>query len=149
MVEHFDTILEIDKVIPSEENLLGWEREEFMLDLPEKWQHSLIATDENSCIVGFLIASRHDEAIHIHRMAISSEFQGKRVGTTLIRHLCEKASSNGVATITVKVNKDNLLAIRFYQNFGFCRNGERRAGNETLYVYESKPNLILTNILPK
>ncbi len=53
MSEHFDTIREIDKVNLLEEDLRGWGREEFLLDLPEKWQHSLIATDENSCIEDF------------------------------------------------------------------------------------------------
>lgn len=147
MTEHFDAIQEIDKVIPLEEGLRGWGREEFLLDLPEKWQRSLVATDESSCIVGFIIASRQDEAIHIHKIAISRGFQGKRVGTALIRTLCEKASSNGVATITIKVNKNNLLAIRFYQNFGFCRSEVKKTKHETLYIYKGKPDVIL-NILP-
>lgn len=114
MDQHVKEFLLIDDSIQGEK----WSRENFLFDLPEKWNLSLQVLS-NQTLAGFLIASNKDNAFHIHRLAIGSDFQNQGLGRQLVERLQHIARTRKVKLITLKVLNTNTDAIRFYERIGF------------------------------
>jgi len=112
--QEIDTILSIDAHTPGEK----WSAENFYLDLPEKWTLSLSLLTEGS-VVGFLIASFKNTAIHIHRLAVLKKYQKKGFGKLLIDELIKHARRLKVNRLTLKVARVNIPGIAFYTRLGF------------------------------
>lgn len=47
-----------------------WRRRRFLLELPEKWELSLIVRDGEGRAAGFLVVSRRPWGVHVHRLVI-------------------------------------------------------------------------------
>ena len=117
--DNINRLMEIDKVILDE----PWVEDNFLMELKGKGEHSLVAL-EDANIVGFVICSMKEENLHIHRLAVSPEYQGRGVGTLLIEHVFINCNEHDlIKYITVKTKKDNENAQRFYEGHGFKRIG--------------------------
>lgn len=128
-LENIDDLIKIDKIIPDD----PWMEENFLRDLDRKWEFSLAAL-ENNHIIGFLICSLKENNIHINRMAVSQEYQHKKIGASLMETLFEDCNKSGLKRITLKVKYSNPKAIRFYEKLRF-----EKVGMEcSRYFYEKK-----------
>lgn len=77
---------------------------------------------------GSKVKSRHDGELGI---VVAKKYQGRGIGTELIRQLIEWAGGNGVTTrISLDTRADNIDAVHLYMKFGFVVEGCRR--NSTL-----------------
>lgn len=112
---YIDQLLEIDRHTPGER----WNLENFLFELPMKWQLSEMLVGELNQVEGFLIASFRNSVFHIHRLAIREEYKGKGLGKKLILSLADKARTSQIETITLKVALTNESAIKFYEHLGF------------------------------
>ena len=73
--------------------------------------------------VGYL-ATRIDAesgVLHLHKLYVLPEFQGKGVGSRLLEHVLRSAGSAGCGSIRLNVNKSNARAIACYLRHGFVR----------------------------
>jgi ribosomal protein S18 acetylase RimI-like enzyme len=113
--------IQIDRVIKTD----NWVAENFLSELPQKWDLSLAALLDDA-IIGFLIASRKKESLHIHRLAVKHEYQSKGVGKMLLLELLTLGEKYAMPT-TLKVDCSNEGAINFYKRLGF--NVQSRNGN--------------------
>lgn len=97
----------------------GWTRDNFLANLLDKWQLSVLACDEQKQIVGFVIASRFcDSKVHIHRIAVDDKFGGKGVGKTLLAGVAERA----VGCVEMILECPTTATVTgFYQTLGFAR----------------------------
>lgn len=111
--KRINSFVEIDKVIGQE----VWGKENFSVELPNKWDFSLMAL-WNDKLIGYLIASRKELSVHIHRLAMDQEFQSVGVGSLMVNRLVEKARLFRLP-ISLKVHCDNHRAINFYKKIGF------------------------------
>ena len=68
-----------------------WIDENFLYDLPDKWQLSFFSSNDTHDVMGFIIASSKTEAIHIHRLAVDRHFQSKGIGQQLVEMVKEVA----------------------------------------------------------
>ena len=128
VLENVNRLMEIDKVIEGEEN---WGLDNFLMDVDKKWEYSFMATDEDD-ILGFIICSIKNGSLYVHRLAVASEHQAKRVGTILLNYVCELASKRNLKSVMLQVKKSNTGAIKFYE-----RNGFKKVGvNGSNYVYK-------------
>lgn len=131
---HLPGLLEIDRSIGAE----PWTAGAFSLELPEKFALSLAAFDEAGRLVGFAVASRKGDDVHLHRLAVDEAARGRGIGRLLVRRLAQSALERGLAAMTLKVDAANEGAIRFYRRLGFRRvendreAREWRASNRTL-----------------
>lgn len=118
MTKRIKEILLIDQAIVGE----GWSEENFLFDLPEKWELSrqILAHD---LIAGFLIASHKNNAIHIHRLVVSNKFQNMGIGKQLVDEILAAARGRKIKLITLKVLSTNTDAIRFYERLRFVNKG--------------------------
>lgn len=113
------TVLDLMKIDHSAE-WQGWSENQFLANLPLKWELSLVAKlDER--VIGFLLASKKDAGAHIHRFVVSKEERGHGVGSNLLKHFHKLlATRNDIRPIiTLKVECLNEDAIRFYKANGF------------------------------
>ena len=112
--EKINDLIEIDRIIPDD----YWTSDNFLMDLDSKWEYSLVALD-NDLLVGFLICSAKENNLHIHRIAVSPDYQGKKVGSALMEHLFANCYNSGIKSITLKVQDFNIGAQIFYEKRGF------------------------------
>jgi ribosomal-protein-alanine N-acetyltransferase len=117
-LENINDLIKIDRLIPED----TWTEENFLRDLDRKWEFSLIAL-ENNHVIGFLICSVKENNIHINRIAVSQDYQHKRIGRILMEELFTDCNKSGLKRITLKVNYSNTEAIRFYEKLGFKKAG--------------------------
>ena len=117
---NIDRLIEIDEVVLDK----PWTEDNFLVELPGKWEHSHVALEDTN-IVGFVICSIKGENLHIHRIAVSPEYQGRGVGTALVEYLFDDRSEYGMKYrhVTVRTKKYNTNAQRFYKMKNFKRIG--------------------------
>ena len=88
------------------------------------------ATDDT--LIGHL-ALRRETRVHLHHtanvgIAVDEAWQGRGVGTALMRAMIETADDwLGILRITLRVFTDNAPAIALYEKMGFEREGLLRA----------------------
>jgi len=99
-----------------------WREEHFLMDLPEKWLHSVLALDDNGDVVAYIIASKEgDTSVHIHKFMVSNTYRSQGLGRQLLLFLCDRCAAERVETLSLKVYEHNRRAINFYEKYGFER----------------------------
>ncbi len=124
---HLRQIIQLDR------NCFGgkraWNKMQFLADLPGKWSLSLLAKQLNE-VQGFAIASCfNSQFVHLHRIAVANDSQGRGVGKELIRAVEAAAKSNGLTAFTLECPCD-LKVDDFYRSVGF-----RQASKEFTHEY--------------
>ena len=95
-----------------------WSSDQWLVDLPEKWLHSRLATVDGRPIA-FVVTSRKAHGLHVHRIAVAPDWRGRGIGSALLRAVAESARATGSARVTLKVGRSNARALRLYQALGF------------------------------
>ena len=129
VLENIGRLIEIDRTIIDEEGT--WTVDNFLMELNHKWDYSLAAFIDNQ-IGGFVICSVKADNLHIHRLAVLPEYQNKKIGSTLLNHVCELCLKQNVSSVMLQVKKFNIEGQKFYERCGF----ERIGLNGPNYVYK-------------
>ena len=142
LIEHLSQLEVIDAKTLGE----PWGQAQWLLDVPSKWELSWLLLCEKQPI-GFVIASRKESALHIHRLAVAAEERCKGLGKLLMAAAARRALEQGCAVITLKVQRTNMGAISFYTRLGFTASGRRRDNLEmtgdSRQVFETAQNMRL------
>lgn len=93
-----------------------WSAGHFLTDLPGKWELSFLVLFESK-LVGFLIASRKEASVHIHKFVVDGPMQRSGLGSSMLRRLKDITPD----IITLKVKTDNKKALAFYLKEGFVQ----------------------------
>ncbi len=102
-----------------QEEWKDWEAANVMMDLPRKWEFSLLLRDGSSTI-GFLLASVYNgQTIHVHQLAVLAERQGEGSGRSLMRRLIQLAAEKGAGAITLETLPRTDAAQGLYASLGF------------------------------
>ncbi|MFO8036909.1 MAG: GNAT family N-acetyltransferase [Anaerolineales bacterium] len=75
-------------------------------------------------LAGYYISTADTLGGHLARLAVDPDYQGRGVGTALVRHVLRSFESMGMVRVSVNTQKDNLASIKLYQKFGFSRKDE-------------------------
>ncbi len=59
--------------------------------------------------------------LHLHKVYVLPEFQGRGIGSRLIDHALRTAESAGCRTVRLNVNKGNSRAVACYRRHGFTQ----------------------------
>ena len=84
------------------------------------------AAEEEGKICGYCGLQTVLEEGEITNVAVLPEYQGRQIGTELIRWILERAAEAGVTKIYLEVRESNERAIHLYQKFGFEKVGARK-----------------------
>jgi len=89
----------------------------------ERWRNELvpnaaiIVAEQAQDLIGFVTI---DTSGYLDQLVVSPEHWGSKLATTLV----DEAKRLSPAGVTLKVNADNVRAIRFYERCGFVHTGE-------------------------
>jgi ribosomal protein S18 acetylase RimI-like enzyme len=108
-----------------------WGPEQWLMNLPSKWKLSWLLLYKGRPI-GFLIASRKESALHIHRFAVAVNERSKGLGGALMASVARRALEQGCVNITLKVHYANAGAIAFYTRLGFAAAGRQQDSLEMM-----------------
>ncbi len=85
----------------------------------------------NGEIVGYQISTRNSFGVHLARLAVNPQQQGRGLGHCLLQDLLTQAHCSGLYRLTVNTQNDNNTSLGLYQKIGFHATGERY----TVYTY--------------
>lgn len=114
LIENYNVFKELSKQIEND----YWTLENYLYELPLKWELSE-AYILNKQIAGFNIASHKQDHFYIHRIVVSKKYHNRGIGKALIFSLINKAKSNNIKSISLKVAIHNTKAFNFYLKLGF------------------------------
>jgi len=115
MSENLDAIVNIERDYSE-----TWLPDNFMMDVPMKWELSRYASIGEKP-VGFLIASLREDSIALHRFMVDPDYRDRHIGAIIysdFEQACMKIQ--GVKKITLNVLADNTGAIEFYKRLGYA-----------------------------
>lgn len=90
---------------------------EFMAQMP----YFLVAVLGDS-LVGYVCGTRYSKVGHIVRLAVNSEHHGRGIGTRLMHDIMKKMAADGVRSISLNTQQDNVKSQAFYRSLGFYAN---------------------------
>jgi ribosomal protein S18 acetylase RimI-like enzyme len=108
-----------------------WTVENLLAERPDKWFFSLLAEVEGK-VVGYAVASRQGNVVHLHHLIVSPLFRGLGVGRKLLCRLALRLQEAGVDKLTLKVYRDNHRSIEFYHGFSFVVVDEKSTDEQLL-----------------
>lgn len=76
-------------------------------------------------VVGYHISTRNSIGIHLARLAVRPEAQGRGIGQALVNDLFVQAERRGIHRFTVNTQSDNAVSLAIYKKLGFFETGER------------------------
>jgi len=78
-------------------------------------------------IVGYLMAWKIVDQLHILNIAADPDYRRRGVGTALLRTATDRAAEMGLGEFTLEVRESNNEARAFYRRHGFVATGLRRS----------------------
>lgn len=78
--------------------------------------------------IGYAFVTSHysGRLVHLVRIAVAPDYQGRGVGTRLLAEIVDFCSAAKAEVLTLNTQADNYQAQRLYEWFGFTRNGEQQ-----------------------
>lgn len=95
-----------------------WSKRSFEDELTNRFSIPLVVKS-GTRIVGYACLWHIYEQMEIANIAVSPEFRGKGVGSTMMKRVLEVAKEKGCRSIILSVRKSNSAAISLYRRFGF------------------------------
>jgi ribosomal protein S18 acetylase RimI-like enzyme len=127
IVRWLDELVALDRALCQELGEIAfpqpWGPENFLLDLPGKWELSCVCTDGHH-LQGFWINGVPTPGMaHLYRMGWKKELRGRGLAATSYDDVRERIRIHrahlNLEWWTLEVNRCNQRAIQFYQRVGF------------------------------
>jgi ribosomal protein S18 acetylase RimI-like enzyme len=93
----------------------AWEEYHFLSEMPEKFESSILLKGVEG-VLGYCMASKKGDNMHIHRFAVSPGLKRNGLGHQMLKEFISRCKAR---EITLKVDKQNIIAINFYFSQGF------------------------------
>ena len=100
-----------------------WRNDMAMLRIAVQQAAYLTVWERAANIQGYQLSTHHIDGIHLARLAVNPALQGKGIGAGLVCDLIQHFSRQGLKTITVNTQRDNLASRRLYDRLGFTLSG--------------------------
>lgn len=116
------------------DELFGWgdaTQEAMVLDQLRSGSHAVIVVDGQR--TGVLQVEDTAEAILLSQIEILPQFQGRGIGTSVIRSLIDRSDREG-KPLTLHVFRTNDSARRLYERLGFVATGEDEHNIQMTYT---------------
>lgn len=90
------------------------------------WSQSLVSTvaENANGIAGYQISTGNQFGVHLARLGVRVEAQGRGVASSLMHDLIQKAGGLRSGRLSVNTQEDNLASLRLYEKLGFMPTGE-------------------------
>ena len=135
-VSDLKDVMEIEKASFSS----PWKRSYFLYDMNRPHAFCLVAK-ENKRLVGYLIAWRIEDQIHLANIAIHPAERKKGFGSQLLKTILDIGKELKCQNIYLEVRISNTIAQNFYRKLGFVQNFIQKH-----YYHDGEDALILEKI---
>ena len=85
-----------------------------------------LVLEEQSIVLGFLVARALDPEWEIENLAIAASAQRRGLGTRLLREFLDLTRRQGTPAVFLEVRESNLAARGLYEKRGFIESGRRK-----------------------
>jgi len=103
-----------------------WAREALAQELTADRLRLPLVAEVQGRIVGYLMAWKIVDQLHVLNIASEPDFRRRGVGTALLRAAAREAAAAGMVEVTLEVRASNQAARAFYLGHGFQETGLRR-----------------------
>lgn len=118
---HVDSVWEIEKALIAS----PWSKESIQKLTTTDNAVAKVATIDGKAMGYYSFYQILDEA-DVNNIAVDSAWQNKGVGSALMHDMIEECKLRGIASITLEVGANNIVAQKLYENFGFRKEGLRK-----------------------
>lgn len=80
--------------------------------------------EEEGRLLGYQISTSNPFGMHLARLAVAPDQQGRGLGKLLVQDLLQYAVQNGMGRVTVNTQADNQPSLALYQKLAFRLTGE-------------------------
>ncbi len=102
-----------------------WTKESLLGEIISERSHYIVV-ENNGEVIGYCGFWKIFDEGHITNIAVDQPYQGKGVGSRLIKEMLELGKTLDVVSYTLEVRVSNLQAIGLYEKFGFENVGIRK-----------------------
>jgi [ribosomal protein S18]-alanine N-acetyltransferase len=128
-----DAILAIQAACPEIAQWTAWDYDRAVRGEMPGW-----VGEEESSVVGFLVARRVVNEIEVLNFAVSPEARGRGIGAMLLREILTWGTEFGAVQAILEVRASNSAALRFYERHNF-----RIVGRRARYYNEPAEDALL------
>jgi ribosomal-protein-alanine N-acetyltransferase len=132
-ISDLNEVMEIEKTSFK----LPWKKAFFLYDMNRPHAFCLVAK-ENSRLVGYLIAWKIEEQLHLANIAAHPDERRKGIGSQLLKTILEIGKEVNCNNIFLEVRESNIPAQNFYRKFGFVHTITQKQ-----YYHDGEDALIL------
>lgn len=90
-----------------------WRDKQFLLELPMKFEFSIMALLKSQ-LIGYIIASQKENIAYIHKFMVAREYRGHGVGSLLQKEFEKNILQKNITIINLSVYSENEKGIYFY-----------------------------------
>ena len=90
-----------------------WTLQNFLIDLPSKWDLSFALWQKNLPIGYAILSKKSDYQVHLHHLMITRDHRARGWGTRMITEMSDRAEAAGATLLSLKAEKSNVSALRF------------------------------------
>jgi ribosomal protein S18 acetylase RimI-like enzyme len=99
--------------------MINWKSENFLSELPFKWECSFSIQYFNK-LIGFCIASKkEDNSFYIHLLFVDQNERQEGFGLVMLNEAKRRANLMNLPSMLLRCPKNNTKAKRFYLRYGF------------------------------
>lgn len=101
-----------------------WNENNFLYELPGKWDYSRLALTLDNKLCGFWISSINSSpyvGIYTHRVAVKKEYRGYGIAKRMFLDILSNVKQSKFNRMTLSVSVLNDYAISFYKSIGFVK----------------------------
>lgn len=109
----FDTLFEIEQAA----HLVPWSMGTLKNNTGERYLNLKLAIEQRT--VGFAICQTVLDEATLFNLAIHPDFQGKKLGQSLLEELMLQLQKKGIMTLWLEVRESNQNAIKLYEKLNF------------------------------
>ncbi len=110
----FPWVIDIEKQVFNEHDPF------FYMQFYETCSDGFIVAEVNAFVVGFVVGFMSSETTgRIFSLAVHPSYQGRKLGSALLKEIIQVFRRTGVSEIILEVRKGNVKAKRFYERHGF------------------------------
>jgi ribosomal-protein-alanine N-acetyltransferase len=95
----------------------------FLINLYELYGDTFLVAEEDSQVVGYVIARKVDAKGHIIAIAVDPRHRCRGIGKALMLAVEEELRKKGVVELWLEVRVSNTRAVKFYKRLGYVEKG--------------------------
>lgn len=122
-------------------NSSAWSQAWWQATLQSDHDTTMVATDENGCIIGVIVWQLIADEMELHLLATQPNFQRQGIASDLLTRLFESATTHGAARILLEVRQSNHGAQQLYTKHGF-----RTIATRAHYYRDGEDGLIMEKL---